>query len=548
MKNIVLSILGLMLCGLMNGQITNEGFPKSWEMKSKQNVSPVVMPSFDLKKMQTEDVENDKSIEKPFRFGHEFKVDLGFKNAGSWDVLPNGDRIWRLQLISKGAKSINVVFNTYRVPTGATIYLYNNDRTDVLGAYTNVFNRPDEMLGTWMVAGENIWIEYYEPKKVSGQGELNLSRVVHGYRSITDIEVQEKALNDSGDCNRDVDCPIGNDFDSIKDRLKHSVAFIIMQGFVCSGNLINNTNNDRAPFFLTANHCDAGDESTWAFRFNWISPDPSCATTANSTDAVENQTTSGATRLATNSESDVRLLRLDGGLDDTWDLEFAGWDRSGDIPTGFTVGIHHPAGDIMKVCRDDAAPTKFIRDFNGNTTTEFWKIDDWDLGVTEGGSSGSALFDSKGRIIGQLAGGFAACNGTNDNGTEDWYGRFDVSWDFGTTDATRLSNWLDPQNTGQTTLNMLSEGNDSGGGDGDGDEVEGIILFPNPTEGMLMISNGSEAVLSYIVFDVFGKSVSEGRVIGTSEIDLTLLSSGMYFVYIENISEGGDFTRKIIVR
>ena len=26
----------------------------------------------------------------------------------------------------------------------------------------------------------------------------------------------------------------------------------------------------------------------------------------------------------------------------------------------------------------------------------------WDLGVTEGGSSGSALFDGNGRIIGQL--------------------------------------------------------------------------------------------------------------------------------------------------
>ena len=33
----------------------------------------------------------------------------------------------------------------------------------------------------------------------------------------------------------------------------------------------------------------------------------------------------------------------------------------------------------------------------------------WELGVTEGGSSGSPLFDQNGRIIGQLFGGTATC-------------------------------------------------------------------------------------------------------------------------------------------
>jgi len=418
----------------------------------------------------------------------------------------------------------------------------------MLGAYSNVFNRPDEMLGTWMVAGESVWIEYKEPKDVVGQGTLVLGRVVHGYRSITDIDIQQKALNDSGDCNQDVDCPVGSDFDPLKDRLKRSVAFIIMQGFVCTGALINNTNSDGAPYFLTANHCNAGSESTWAFRFNWISPNPSCSTTTPSTDAVVNHTTSGATRLAVNSESDFRLLRLDGGLDSTWDLEFAGWDRSGNVPSGSVVGIHHPSGDIMKVCRENDPLTKRVIDFNGNSTAEMWNVADWDLGVTEQGSSGSPLFDANGRIIGQLAAGLAACAGTNDNNDFDVYGRFDVSWDFGTTDDTRLSNWLDPLNTGQMTLNALSQGNDPippGGGD----TKKEIVLFPNPTEGMLMIADEEENVLEYMVFDVFGQFVLEGKIDNgdTREINLSSMASGMYFVRIENISLGGNFTRKIVV-
>ena len=33
------------------------------------------------------------------------------------------------------------------------------------------------------------------------------------------------------------------------------------------------------------------------------------------------------------------------------------------------------------------------------------RVEDWDLGTTEGGSSGSPLFDQNHRVIGQLHGG-----------------------------------------------------------------------------------------------------------------------------------------------
>ena len=36
------------------------------------------------------------------------------------------------------------------------------------------------------------------------------------------------------------------------------------------------------------------------------------------------------------------------------------------------------------------------------------------------------------------------------------YGRFDRSWTGGGTNTTRLSNWLDPTNTGRTTLDGIN--------------------------------------------------------------------------------------------
>ncbi len=542
-------IVALFYVFFADAQITNTGEPRSWQLVSKKSIAPAVMQTFDLNKIKAEDVINDADRTKPWRFGYEFKVNLGLNNSGVWDDLPDGSRIWRLNVVSTGAKTLNFIFDTYKIPRGANIYLYNNDRSDLLGAYTNIFNRPDEMLGTWLVEGENVWIEYHEPSSVKGQGELNIAKVIHGYRSLTSVEIQEKALGSSGNCNQDVECSLGRDFDVLKDRLKHSVAFVIMQGFVCTGTLINNTNNDKTPYFLTANHCDAGDESTWAFRFNWISPNPSCATTDSSADATINQTTSGATRRASNSKSDMKLLNLDGGLDESWDLEWAGWDRSGQAPD-FAVGIHHPAGDIMKVCRDNSPLSKITTPFE-NPETDMWEITEagngWELGVTEGGSSGSALFDQSGRIIGQLAGGFAACAGTNDNNREDQYGRFAVSWDFGNSDATRLSNWLDPRNTGKVTLDMLSQELTNGGGVPPIDEEE-IIVYYSPEEAIINLSNGANKILEYVIFDLAGTEITSGRLTRDDEvIDMGDRSSGMYLIYITNTTDGTSFTKKVIV-
>ncbi len=554
MKYIILVSILFCVSGL-SAQITNQGEPHSWSFQLKRGVSSVVMQPINLNKLKAEDTVNDVKREIPFRFGYEFDVDLGF-NDGVWEKLPNGGRIWRITIISEGAKTLNFVFDQYKVPDGATIYFYNKDRSNLLGAYTNVFNRPDEMLGTWLVEGSEITIEYYEPDQVKGQGKLNLSKVVHGYRSVTDLEARQKALGDSGDCNHDVDCTIGEDFDCIKDKLKKSVGFIILNGFVCTGTLINNTNNDRAPYFLTANHCESGSTATWAFRFNWISPDPSCGSTTGSTDTNVNQTTSGATILASNSESDFKLLNLDGGLDNSWDIEWAGWDRTGDIPD-YVVGIHHPAGDIMKICREDQSPSEFVIDFNGNPTTKVWQIDDWDIGVTEQGSSGSAIFDKNGRIVGQLAGGEAACDAidsTVDNNQPDYYGRFQVSWNFGNTNETRLSNWLDPTNTSRERLNMLSqelEGLTS-------EEVDNIecvevnrnlVITPNPSLGVVNIINDVPEIQNYITYDVFGKVVSQGQITAEDQsIDLSAQSSGMYFIYLTNTSDGRTFTKRVIVR
>ena len=178
------------------------------------------------------------------------------------------------------------------------------------------------------------------------------------------------------------------------------------------------------------------------FRFNWESTTPVCASPANSQAPVgPRNEVNGAVLRANSAGTDFSLLELNARP--TGNIYYAGWDRRSITPTG-GVGIHHPSGDLKKMCLDNDPLTP--SSFGGAST---WEVGEWEIGVTEGGSSGSPLFNQNKLIIGQLYGGFAACAGTVDNNREDHYGRLDISWN-GSSASTRLRDWLDP--TGSNTL------------------------------------------------------------------------------------------------
>ena len=457
MKNILPFILIFSI--FANAQVTNEGQPLSWEMNLSKSVISNELPVFDMSLMNEQDAINDDRMDIPFRFGYMHSVDYGFED-GVWTNLENGDRIWRILISSEGALSLNFIFDDFYIPEGGNLYLYNDDRSDLLGAYTSTQNQDSGILGTWMVNGDKIWIEYYEPAAVNGQGRLHIAKATHRYRGL-EKPAQTKGLGDSDTCNVDVDCAIGDDYDYIKDHNKRSVALINLGNSICTGTLINNTSNDGTPYFLTADHCYSN-PSSWAFLFGWISPDPSCATTQASSNGSQSMTMSSATLRSRYESTDFVLVELNSQVPDSWDRVYAGWDKTDNTPD-FTVGIHHPEGDIMKVCRDDDSPQKGTTTIQGQTVG-VWSITaaggGWETGITAGGSSGSALFDPEGKIIGQLFGGSSYCQftgSTNDNGQGDVYGRFGLSWDGGGISSNRLSDWLDPSGTNTEILNSFPE-------------------------------------------------------------------------------------------
>ena len=553
MKRKLLLICALVVASFSSkAQTTDLGGPVSWKSDIRiDQINYEVMRGFDAAAVAAEDAINDENKSQPWRFGYKYETNFSLENSGTWETLADGSKLWRLGITCEGAITINLLLEDMHIPAGASLYLFDKDKSNKIGAYTSRNNREDGELGTEMIYGENMIVEYHEPANVAGQGSLTISSVVHGYRTLTYIQNElTRALNSSGNCNIDVNCPLG---DLWKNQIR-SVAMIVVNGNgACTGALINNTCDDGTPYFLTANHCLGGSTSNWAFRFNWEvaegDPTLSCATTTNTASSynlssAHDQTANGATLLASSGDSDFALLEIDNmDVSDAinWGLFYAGWDNT-DVQGAVTeaIGIHHPSGDIKKICR--AFDTGNNISFASVGGADVWFIDAWDDGVTEPGSSGSPLFDQNGRIIGQLFGGAAACSGTNNNGQYDFYGRFGTSWDLG------VRQYLSPNSCGseQSTNN----GYDPNESTSSVEELNtGLFsVSPNPSKGLFTIQLedlANEAQIS--VMDMTGRVILiESLTYGISSLlDLTTSANGTYIVRLT--STMGSEMKTIVV-
>lgn len=461
-RSLLLPLVLFILCSVFAGSVgAQQPTPlpsQQHAVQSPESVPIETLPPVDGAALRAKADEKADEV-RPYRFAKAIDTDFSPTRHGTWERLSSGAWLWRLRIESREALSLSLAFEPFQLPEGAALYVHGAGGEVVHGPYRRE-DATQGQLWTPIVQGSEIVVEVIVPDERRSELSLRIMKANHGFRPLAPTSSQgptEKARA----CNIDVACPRAFPW---RDQVR-SVGMYSVNGIdVCSGSLINNTNEDGTPYFLTAEHCLQGrDDWAASMVFYWNYEHPTCRPPGSEESGTTfgnkpDQTSTGALlRMSYGNcedtdgtcytsdmvgKPDMTLVEIDDSLPQGYKLYLNGWNRR-DFAPSEAVSIHHPQTEAKRITfEQDQTSITGLLDSSGDTHIHV----DWDEGTTERGSSGSPLLDPSHRTVGVLSGGGKGCE------IEDWYGRIHKAWDGGGTPDTRLRDWLDPTDSDAETL------------------------------------------------------------------------------------------------
>lgn len=401
-----------------------------------------VFPTIRMSTVENEDLiqryQNKEDYNKKMQFAHSFESDI---HITDFSVLKRENQsFWGLNVESKGAYSLNFGFERLNIPSHSALYLYSHSSNQWHGPFKK---DKEDLMEYWtpIINGDRVSIVIQSSSDNSNEIELNLKTINHDY-----LNVQAML---SGSCNIDVVCGASDGYPEIEDwrEMIRSVARYTIRGSsFCSGALINTVEPSCTPYFLTANHCVSTESAAQSLVFYWnyensFCREPNTSDSGARGDGALDQISRGSRLVSTNSQSDFTLVQLNETLDPEVKAYLSGWDNRR-VPSERSVCIHHPRGDEKRISFD-LSESIIMGSSGPDVDGHFLQVDDWEKGTTEGGSSGSPLYNEDQRIVGQLFGGTASCQNT---AGYDVYGFMASSFFEGADSTARLFEHLNSKN------------------------------------------------------------------------------------------------------
>jgi hypothetical protein len=189
------------------------------------------------------------------------------------------------------------------------------------------------------------------------------------------------------------------------------------------------------------------------------------------------------------------------------------------------------------------------------TTGQHWRVN-WiqtvtNWGVTEGGSSGSPIFNKDHQIVGTLTGGGSFCDNQD---APDYYGRMDKHWTGNPNPANEdLVDWLDAAGTGLISING------SYGGTATVQPCFGVVgveesvafqeltIFPTRVEDSFTLTCQRFDLLKEVrIYTQDGRLIERLNLSASSTtISANAFASGIYFIQVVK-KDGSSFNKKFV--
>ncbi|MFM7052173.1 MAG: hypothetical protein ACKOYN_08590 [Planctomycetota bacterium] len=350
---------------------------------------------------------------KPLRFAIPREVELSV-DMGEW-IEVEGGSLWRIDIAAEGAHSANLALTGLALAEGQRMTV---SAPLMEGSTVGPIEGSGEF-GDGTAFGLNMpsattRIDWFVP---TGQRVKALPftgvRYFHAYRDIWGgMAAGGGEGGVAGNCHNQPSC-----FATWANE-SNGTTRLLFNGFLCSGQLTATTAADETPYVSTANHCISTTADANACQFNFFYRTPTCNAAVS---AGVNVT--GSDLSLTYLASDCTLLLVRPTL--PANVFWVGWTNQNPALNTASTGIHHPGGAPQAI----SFGVKNASSFNCGSPTTNWNSLSWNNGITEGGSSGSAIYrDSDKKLYGVLTCGASSCQNT---AADDGYGRWDVAVNTG---------------------------------------------------------------------------------------------------------------------
>jgi hypothetical protein len=143
-------------------QISEGGIPPSFQFQTtlRSRTSTVQVPvAFNVSELKKAD--ERKATQGTPLLAVATLIEVGYNpvNSGSWTTLPDGTRLWQLNLQAKNAIALVVYYSDFYIPEGGKLYIYNATKTQILGAYTQMTNQAGGRFATGFIVGDELTLE-----------------------------------------------------------------------------------------------------------------------------------------------------------------------------------------------------------------------------------------------------------------------------------------------------------------------------------------------------------------------------------------------------
>ena len=386
------------------------------------------------------------------------KSAAAMQSLWQWKNTAVGGKVAAISFNAEGAYGLRLGVLVKQLPGSATVRVYTQSAPDkvfqISGQAILQLIERNQAAGDQSDAARTWWtpdtgegeatLEVELPPGVAASAlDIAVPQLSHIFENLSlptaqeyKEQVEAAKINESDPCNLDANCYSENA------QERNAVARMLFTkdggSYLCTGTLMNDTQNSFKPYFLTANHCISTQTVASSLETRWFYRSPSCNSGTLQSSTVRK--TGGAQLLYASGTTDTAFMLLNdtppgGAL-------FAGWSANTVAAGTSVVGLHHPSGDLLKISfgavnsQANCQPTTGSGFQCSGTSGNYYRVS-WSQGTTEGGSSGSALFQG-GYVVGTLYGGSATCTNRS---AYDYYGRFDVAYNAA------IKAWLNPAST-----------------------------------------------------------------------------------------------------